>query len=233
MAGMTNRIRLLVITAAALGVLGSPTAAFAQTKLIANVGLNDAPSISLTNEAGATVRDIPAGTYEIEVRDHSGLHNFHLTGPGVDMSTEVGLVETKTWTVTVQDKQTYRFVCDPHATAMRGSFTVGGGPPQSPPPPPPPKIQTLTATVGPGFTISLRTASGRRVTSLKAKRYRIVVRDRSTFHNFHLTGAGVNKRTAVNFRGTRTWMVTLRKGKQYRYVCDPHRAQMKGSFRVT
>lgn len=233
MADMTNRIRLLVLTAAALGVLGSPAAAFAQNKLIANVGLNDSPSISLTNEAGATVRDIPAGTYEIEVRDHSDLHNFHLTGPGVDMSTEVGLVETKTWTVTFQDKQTYRFVCDPHATAMRGSFTVGGGPTQPPPPPPPPKIQTLTATVGPGFTISLRTASGRRVTSLKAKRYRIVVRDRSTFHNFHLTGAGVNKRTTVGFRGTRTWTVTFRKGKTYRYVCDPHRRQMKGSFRVT
>jgi plastocyanin len=230
---MTTRIKLIVITAAALGVLGSPATAFAQAKLIANVGLNDSPSISLTNEAGATVRDIPAGTYEIEVRDHSALHNFHLTGPGVDMSTEVGLVETKTWTVTFQDKQTYRFVCDPHATSMRGSFTVGGGPPQPPPNPPPPKIQTLTATVGPGFTISLRTASGRRVTSLKAKRYRIVVRDRSTFHNFHLTGAGVNKRTAVGFRGTRTWTVTFRKGKRYRYVCDPHRAQMKGSFRVT
>jgi plastocyanin len=229
---MTNRIRLLVITAVALGVLGSPTAAFAQTKLIANVGLNDSPSISLTNEAGATVRDIPAGTYEIEVRDHSGLHNFHLTGPGVDRSTEVGTVETETWTVTFQDKQTYRFVCDPHATAMRGSFTVGGGPAQ-PPPPPAPRIQTLTATVGPGFTISLRTASGRRVTSLKARRYRIVVRDRSTFHNFHLTGQGVNKRTTVAFRGTRTWTVTLAKGKRYRYVCDPHKAQMKGSIRVT
>jgi plastocyanin len=229
---MTNRIRLLVITAVALGVLGSPTAAFAQTRLIANVGLNDSPSISLTNEAGATVRDIPAGTYEIEVRDHSGLHNFHLTGPGVDRSTEVGTVETETWTVTFQDKQTYRFVCDPHATAMRGSFTVGGGPAQ-PPPPPAPRIQTLTATVGPGFTISLRTASGRRVTSLKARRYRIVVRDRSTFHNFHLTGQGVNKRTTVAFRGTRTWTVTLAKGKRYRYVCDPHKAQMKGSIRVT
>lgn len=232
MADMTNRIRLFVITAAALGVLGSPATGLAQTKLIATVGQNDAFTISLTNAAGATVRDIPAGTYEIEVHDESNQHNFHLTGPGVDMSTTVGEVRTVTWTVTFRDKETYRFVCDPHSTSMRGSFTVGGGPPQPPPPPPAPKIQTLTATVGPGFTISLRTASGRRVTSLKAKRYRIVVRDRSTSHNFHLTGPGVSKRTAVSFRGTRTWTVTLRKGR-YRYVCDPHRTQMKGSFRVT
>jgi plastocyanin len=230
---MTNRIRILVITAAALGVLGSPAAAFAQTKLIATVGQNDAFTISLRTEAGATVRDIPAGTYEIEVHDDSAMHNFHLTGPGVDESTTVGEVRTVTWTVTFQDKQQYRFVCDPHATSMRGSFTIGGGPPQPPPPPPPPKIQTLTATVGPGPTISLRTASGRRVTSLKARRYRIVVRDRSRMHNFHLTGAGVNKRTAVSFRGTQTWTVTFRKGKQYRYVCDPHRTRMKGSFRAT
>jgi plastocyanin len=230
---MTNRMRLLVITAAALGVLGSPAAAFAQTKLIATVGQNDAFTISLRNAAGATVRDIPAGTYEIEVHDESNQHNFHLSGPGVDMSTTVGEVRTVTWTVTFQDKQTYRFVCDPHSTSMRGSFTVGGGPPQPPAPPPPRKIQTLTATVGPGFTISLRNASGRRLTSLKARRYRIVVRDRSALHNFHLTGAGVNKRTGVGFRGTRTWTVTFRKGKQYRYVCDPHRTQMKGSFRVT
>ena len=37
---MTHRLRLLLITGLALGALGSPTAALAQTKLIANVGLN-------------------------------------------------------------------------------------------------------------------------------------------------------------------------------------------------
>jgi plastocyanin len=70
------------------------------------------------------------------------------------------------------------------------------------------------------------------VKGLKAGRYRIVVRDRSAMHNFHLSGPGVNKRTAVGFRGTRTWTVRLRKGR-YRFVCDPHAAQMRGSFRVT
>jgi plastocyanin len=230
---MTQRTRILLLAAATAAVLSSPTAAFGQTKLIANVGQNDSFTISLTTEAGAPVRDIAAGTYEIEVRDQSQLHNFHLQGPGVNQATEVDFVGTRTWTVTFQDRQRYRYVCDPHAGQMQGSFTTGGGPPPSPPPPPPPpRIQMLTATVGPTPTISLRRANGRRVTSLRRGRYRIVVRDRSTLHNFHLIGPGANRKTAVRFRGTATWTFTLRRGT-YRYICDPHARQMRGSFRVT
>jgi plastocyanin len=89
----------------------------------------------------------------------------------------------------------------------------------------------LVANVGPSFTITL-TKGGKKVTSLKPGSYSITVNDKSTFHNFHLTGPGrVNKKTTVAFKGTRTWTVTLRKGT-YRYVCDPHASQMKGSFRV-
>lgn len=231
---MTRRIRPFVFVAALAAVFASPQAAFGQTptKLIAEVGLNDAMVITLRTEAGATVRDVAAGAYVIEVRDHSSMHNFHLTGPGVDQSTAVDFIGTTVWTVTLQDKSTYRFQCDPHFTSMRGSFTTGGGPPTPPPPPPPPPATTLIATVGPGFTISLRTRSGRRVTRVRRGRYRIVVRDRSSMHNFHLRGPRINKKTSVAFRGTRTWTVTLRAGR-YRYVCDPHAARMRGSFRVT
>jgi plastocyanin len=230
---MTNRIRLLTLCAAGLAAMLAPAGAFAQTRLIATV--SDPATITLTTEGGARVTDLPAGTYTIEVRDQSSNHNFHLSGPGgVDERTDVDAVETKTWTVTLQDRSRYTFVCDPHNTTMRGSFTTGGGPPTSPPPPPPaPRIQTLTATVGPGATISLRTHHGGRVSRLKAGRYRIVVRDRSAMHNFHLLGPGVNKRTTVGFRGTRTWTVSFRKGRTYRFVCDPHAKRMKGSFRAT
>jgi plastocyanin len=228
---MTYRIRLLLLALAAGTFLASPTATFAQTRLIGTVGENDAFTITLTNTAGAPVTDIPAGTYEIEVRDRSEHHNFHLTGPGVNMATEVGFIGTVTWNVTLRDAARYTYVCDPHSGQMRGTFTTGGGPPTSPPPPPPPRVQTLTATVGPSATISLRTASGRRVTRLRRGRYRIRVRDRSTMHNFHLRGPGVNKRTTVAFRGTVTWTVTLRRGT-YRFVCDPHARRMRGSFRV-
>lgn len=229
---MTQRTRLLILALAAGAILVSPTAAFAQTRLIGTVGENDSFTISLRTTGGAAVTDIPAGTYEIEVRDRSEHHNFHLEGSGVNMATEVGFIGTVTWTVTLRDASRYTYVCDPHAAQMRGTFTTGGGPPPPPPPPPPSRIQRLTATVGPSATISLRTANGRRVSRLRAGRYRIVVRDRSAMHNFHLIGPRVNRKTTVSFRGTQTWTLTLRRGS-YRYICDPHARRMRGSFRVT
>jgi plastocyanin len=89
----------------------------------------------------------------------------------------------------------------------------------------------LVGTVGPGFTITLK-KSGTKVTRLKAGKYTITVRDLSSAHNFHLTGAGLNKKTSVAGTGNATWAVTLRKGKTYRFVCDPHATFMKGSFKT-
>lgn len=88
----------------------------------------------------------------------------------------------------------------------------------------------LVATIGPGFTITLKKA-GKKVTTLPAGGYTITVQDRSGFHNFSLSGRGVKKSTAVSFVGTKTWNVTLRKGK-YAYVCVPHASTMRGSFTV-
>ena len=93
----------------------------------------------------------------------------------------------------------------------------------------PPK---LVATVGPGYSISVRTAAGAVARSVKPGVYRIVVRDRSDEHNFHLSGAGVNKSTSVGWFGTKTWTVRLTRGKSYRFVCDPHADHMFGSLRV-
>jgi plastocyanin len=90
---------------------------------------------------------------------------------------------------------------------------------------------TLNGTVGPGFTITL-TQGGKKVTTLKAGTYTIKVADKSSIHNFHLTGPGVNKDTGVKTVGSTTWKVTLKKGT-YKYVCDPHKTIMKGSFTVT
>lgn len=90
---------------------------------------------------------------------------------------------------------------------------------------------TLTATDGPGFTITLKKGTTK-VTKLKAGKYKIVVKDLSNIHNFHLTGPGLNKKTGVGPKGTFTWTVTLKKGT-YKYVCDPHASIMKGSFKVT
>ena len=63
----------------------------------------------------------------------------------------------------------------------------------------------------------------------KARLYDITVRDRSNFHNFHLTGTGVNRKTTVPFAGTTVWKnVRLQAGRTYRFVCDPHKLRMKG-----
>lgn len=89
---------------------------------------------------------------------------------------------------------------------------------------------TLDGTVGPGFTIKL-TQNGKKVTSLKPGRYAITVVDKATMHNFVLQGPGVDKEiTDLNFVGTKTATVTLKKGT-YTYVCTPH-PTMKGSFTV-
>jgi plastocyanin len=91
---------------------------------------------------------------------------------------------------------------------------------------------TLRGTVGPGFTINL-TLAGRKVTHLKrGVRYRLVVADRSSIHNFHLTGPGLDRViTTVGFTGTKNLVFTARRGS-YRYVCDPHSALMHGGFGV-
>ena len=89
----------------------------------------------------------------------------------------------------------------------------------------------LSAVVGPAFNISVKKGS-KKVTTLKAGKYTIVVADKSSIHNFHLTGPGVNKKTGVGSTGTTKWTVTLKKGT-YKFVCDPHATVMKGSFKVT
>ena len=85
---------------------------------------------------------------------------------------------------------------------------------------------TYRGSVGPGFTITLAKKPK------KAGKIKLVVSDKSDFHNFHLRGPGVNVKTSVPATGSKTFTVTLKKGT-YRFVCDPHASSMKGSFRVT
>jgi plastocyanin len=90
----------------------------------------------------------------------------------------------------------------------------------------------LTGSVGPGETISLKTASGKRVSLVNRGTYRITIRDRSDEHNFYVSGPGLRKQlTSVGFVGTKTVTVRLRAGK-YRFVCTPHADDMNGGFRV-
>ena len=94
-----------------------------------------------------------------------------------------------------------------------------------------PAATALEGTVGPDFTITLKDAQGNAVTTLPEGDYTITVKDLSEFHNFHLTGPGVNQATVVEKTGTVTWNVHLASG-MYTFQCDPHSSQMKGTVRV-
>jgi hypothetical protein len=85
---------------------------------------------------------------------------------------------------------------------------------------------SLSASVGPGFTISMS------ADSVTEGAYTITVSDQSAIHNFHLSGPGVNKATSISGQGTATWSVTLQPGT-YSFVCDAHAATMNGSLTVT
>jgi plastocyanin len=90
----------------------------------------------------------------------------------------------------------------------------------------------LVATVGPGFTIALKTPAGKKVTTLKPGAYSITVNDRSASHDFRLKGPGVNKvLSSVSAVGKKTVTVTLRAGR-YQFTCQPHAAAMRGAFTV-
>ena len=104
----------LAAIAAALAVPGLAPAATRNNTLIGT----DGPGFTIT----MSKKTVKAGTYTIVIHDKSNIHNFHLTA-GVNKLTSVPWVGTKTWTVTLK-KGTYRFVCDPHATIMKGVLRV-------------------------------------------------------------------------------------------------------------
>jgi hypothetical protein len=97
-----------------------------------------------------------------------------------------------------------------------------------------PTVRTLKGTVGPGFSISL-TQNGKRVRSLRAGTYRIVVSDRSPIHDFVLErehgGDFERTITSVPQTGTRTITVRLTRG-DWEVYCAPHQSTMSQDFVV-
>jgi plastocyanin len=101
-----------------LATLALATATFATTNastLTGTVG----PGFTITMNK-ATVK---AGTYSITIHDLASIHDFHLTGPGVNKTTSIPGTGTTKWTVKLK-KGTYHFVCDPHHTIMHGVLKV-------------------------------------------------------------------------------------------------------------
>lgn len=214
---------LVVVPLACLAMLLPAAGRAVDPQLIGTVGTNDAFLITLTDPAGNAVTKLDPGTYTLLVHDNSSLHDFHVLGPGVDVTTDVDGTGDQTFTLTLVEGR-YTFFCDPHSATMTGTVTVGNPPPPPPPPSPPsPARRTLSAGVGPGKALSLSARTA------KAGDYRITVRDRSKTRNFHLVGSGVNKRTSKAFVGTVVWNVALVQGS-YRYGSDP---ALTGKLRVS
>jgi plastocyanin len=62
--------------------------------------------------------------YRFLINDRSPIHNFHVSGPGLNRElTSVGFTGMRSVVLTLK-KGTYRFFCDPHSDSMHGSFRV-------------------------------------------------------------------------------------------------------------
>jgi hypothetical protein len=107
------RLRTLLALIALPVALALPATASAAS-LSGSVG--PGMTISMSKPSGP-------GTYTVTISDQSDIHNFHLTGPGVNRATDVPGQGTTSWTVNFQAGATYTYVCDVHPS-MSGSFTV-------------------------------------------------------------------------------------------------------------
>jgi hypothetical protein len=213
-----------VLAAVALALVVAGMAGADGAPLSGSVGPGYA--ISLKDAEGSAITHLDAGPVTLTVDDKSDEHNFHLRGPGVDVTTGIDEIGSQTFALSLVDG-TYTFVCDAHPTRMKGSFTVGTVPPEAPPatPPKPPAPPQLLLTVT-SKAITLVKA-GTVVTSLAAGSYVIVVHDRSNKQSARLAGAGVNRSTGTAFVGTATWKVTFTVGK-LAYRSDAKTPKLRG-----
>jgi plastocyanin len=144
----------LGLTAASLLLVAAPAPAAHRDAVTQHASVGPGYTISLTDASGAVVKQLQPGAYTIVVDDKSSIHDFHLTGPGVDESTDIAGTGTSTWNVTLSNG-TYTYVCDAHASTMKGTFTVGTAP--AAPAPKTTSVATLVGVVGKNnaFKISL------------------------------------------------------------------------------
>ena len=113
-------ITMGLTTILAILALASSTFAAANTNrntstLTGTVG----PGFTITTSKNT----VKAGTYAMTIHDLASIHDFHLTGSGVNKVTSVPGTGTTKWTVKLK-KGTYQFVCDPHRTIMHGKLKV-------------------------------------------------------------------------------------------------------------
>jgi hypothetical protein len=193
---------------------------------------------------------VPAGTYTINLNnngidDLGNPHQFHLTGPGVNL-VAAQVESTTTSTATFQPGATYVFDDDINPTTIRevfgtpgsgaGSSTVSTGTTVSSPPPakttPKPTNNNpllgtgnvpfrgrLTGSVSSAGKLALLTSKGKSVSSLKAGRYTLAVTDKSARNGFTLQEIHKAAKTisSTSFVGKHSATVVLKAGQWFFY----------------
>jgi plastocyanin len=123
--GTFGRTRYLLLVAAggAAVATGSGSAASPGASTVnGTVG----PGFTITLKMnGHSVTRLKAGTpYRFVISDRADIHDFHLSGPGLNrVLTSVGFEGTKSFVLRLK-KGSYRYVCDPHSSFMHGGFVV-------------------------------------------------------------------------------------------------------------
>jgi len=120
--GGARYLLLVVVAGGALAIGSGSPASTAPTTVDGTVG----PGFTITLRMnGHNVTRLKAGTpYRLVISDRADIHDFHLSGPGLDrVLTGVGFEGTKSFVLRLK-KGSYRYACDPHAAFMHGGFVV-------------------------------------------------------------------------------------------------------------
>jgi plastocyanin len=122
---MTRTFRAaLAVALSGLALALTATAPAASTPKMVQGTVGPGFTIKLTLAGKKVTKLKKSVPYRFQIRDRSPIHNFHLMGPGVNrVLTSVDFTGTKSVVLKLR-KGTYRFVCDPHASFMHGSFRV-------------------------------------------------------------------------------------------------------------
>src|SRR5213080_4817531 len=126
-----SRLVLIVLAAASLALAGGVQAA--QPSLYATYSPNC--TFTWTGDNSASVTSVPPGAYDVVITTPFAFGNgnasclyvqFHLTGPGLDLGTDLGQgdAEIEQHTVTLQPNATYTVQDDGRAALTRKTFTT-------------------------------------------------------------------------------------------------------------
>jgi plastocyanin len=119
-----NRTRPLLLAAAVAATLAATSSGSAATAKTVTGTVGPGFTIGLTMN-GKKVTKLKAATpYRFVIKDRANIHDFHLSGPGINrVLTGVEYTGTKSFVLRLK-RGSYRFVCDPHSGIMHGRFTV-------------------------------------------------------------------------------------------------------------